>query len=146
MTNVERVSPVEARRLMDEEGYLYLDVRSEPEFAAGHPKGAHNVPLLHPGPRGMEPNRDFLAVVEALYAKDLAIVVGCRAGHRSLRAAEMMMARGFTRVVDQRAGYDAARDPFGQVVEAGWEPLGLPVEAVTAGGSYRELLEKIGRY
>ena len=39
MANIKRVSPAEAKTLMDE-GYVYLDVRSEPEFAAGHPAGA----------------------------------------------------------------------------------------------------------
>ena len=37
---VNRVSPEEARDLMDKEGYAYLDVRSVPEFEAGHPTGA----------------------------------------------------------------------------------------------------------
>ena len=43
---VKRISPEEARDLMDKEGYVYLDVRSVPEFAAGHPTGAYNIPLL----------------------------------------------------------------------------------------------------
>src|ERR1700749_3822132 len=89
LPNLKRVSPADAKQLMDE-GYVYLDVRSEPEFAAGHPAGAHNVPVMHAGPRGGAPNPAFLAVVEALSAKAPRVVVGCRSGQRSMRAAEMM--------------------------------------------------------
>lgn len=144
MANIKRVSPAEAKTLMDE-GYLYLDVRSEPEFAAGHPAGAHNVPIMLAGPRGMAPNPDFQAVVEALYAKDEKLVLGCRSGQRSMRAAEMMVAAGYTGVVDQRAGFDGPRDAFGQLTEPGWGPAGLPVETATPGGSYAELKQKAGK-
>ena len=35
--DVKRIDPEEARVLLDsEEGYTYLDVRTEEEFAAGH--------------------------------------------------------------------------------------------------------------
>ena len=37
---VKRVSPQEADRLLREAGYVYVDVRSIPEFDAGHPTGA----------------------------------------------------------------------------------------------------------
>ena len=67
MANIKRVSPAEAKQLVDE-GYVYLDVRSEPEYAAGPPRGrAQRARSCTPGPRGMAPNPDFLAVVEALY-------------------------------------------------------------------------------
>jgi rhodanese-related sulfurtransferase len=143
MANIKRVSPAEAKKLLDE-GYVYLDVRTEPEFAAGHPAGAHNVPVALAGALGMSPNPHFLAVVEALYPKDAKLVVGCKAGGRSLRAAEMMTAAGYTGVVDQRAGFDGARDAFGQLTEPGWAPAGLPVETATAGASYAELRTKAG--
>jgi rhodanese-related sulfurtransferase len=144
MANVKRVAPAEAKQLVDD-GWIYLDVRTEPEFAAGHPVGARNIPVANTGPRGMQPNPDFLNVVEALYPRDTRIVVGCQAGGRSLRAAEMMLGAGYTQIVDQRAGYGGAKDPFGQVVEAGWAAAGLPVETVTPGGSYGELKQKAGK-
>jgi rhodanese-related sulfurtransferase len=144
MANVKRVSPAEAKQLVDE-GWTYLDVRSEPEFAGGHPKGAHNVPLMHSGPGGMQPNPDFLAVVEAVYAKDARLVVGCQGGVRSARAAGVLEGAGFTQIVDQRAGFGGARDAFGQVAEQGWAAAGLPVEATTPGGSYAELKAKAGK-
>ena len=45
--SLTRVSPKDARDLMEKDGYAYVDVRSIPEFEAGHPEGAYNVPLLH---------------------------------------------------------------------------------------------------
>ncbi len=140
MSNVVRVSPAEAKRLMDEEGYLYVDVRSAPEYEAGHPVGAVNVPIMHAGPAGMTPNPDFAAVMSAAYAKDRKLVLGCRSGQRSLRAAEVLMSAGFTAIVEQRAGHEGSRNAFGAVAEKGWAAEGLPVESQTAGGSYAEIV------
>ncbi|TFH30526.1 MAG: rhodanese-like domain-containing protein, partial [Myxococcales bacterium] len=73
---VRRVSPQEADALVDEQGYVHLDVRSIPEFEAGHPSGAYNIPLMHATPTGMRPNGDSLAGVTATFGKDAKIVVG----------------------------------------------------------------------
>ena len=81
-------------------------MRSVPEFEAGHPTGAFNVPLMHMGPGGMSPNPDFMAVVQKSFPTDAKLVLGCKGGGRSLRAAEMLQAAGFTAVVDQRAGFE----------------------------------------
>lgn len=144
MAAIPRVSPDEAKRMLDA-GYTYVDVRSEPEFAAGHPVGAQNVPLMHMGPRGMEPNPDFLDVFLALHPKDAKLVLGCRAGQRSLRAAELLSAAGYLDVVDQRAGYEGIRGPFGAYAEPGWAPKGLPTELEPSGRSYAELKKRLGR-
>lgn len=125
---MKRISPQEAKALMDEEGYVYVDVRSIPEFQAGHPEGAYNVPLMHFGPEGMSPNPDFLSVMEKAFPKDARIVVGCKVGGRSLRAASILESAGFVHVADQRAGFEGAVDPgSGRIVEAGWRPKGFPV-------------------
>ncbi len=145
MATIQRVSPADAKKLVDEEGYLYLDVRSEPEYAASHPVGSQNVPLMHAGPGGMAPNPDFLAVVQAIYPKDTKLVLGCKAGGRSMKATEMMIGAGYTSIIDQRAGFDGPRDAFGALSEKGWGPAGLPVETTTAGGSYAELKAKAGK-
>jgi YD repeat-containing protein len=144
MANIKRVSPAEAKKLVDE-GWLYLDVRTETEYAAGHPVGAHNVPVMNAGPRGMAPNAEFIEVVEVLYPRDAKLVIGCQAGGRSLRAAQMLAGSGYTNVVDQRAGFGGSRDPFGQVTEPGWAAAGHPVETTTPGGTYEELKKKAGR-
>lgn len=121
-----RVSPQEAQELITHEGYVYVDVRSEPEFNGGHPAGAYNVPVAHQTPAGMQPNPDFVRVMSALFAKDAKLVLGCLSGNRSLRAAGALEAVGFTQVVDQRAGWGGAKDTFGRVVEPGWSAAGLP--------------------
>jgi rhodanese-related sulfurtransferase len=117
---VKRVSPQEAKDLIDREGYVYVDVRSIPEWDEGHPTGSFNVPLNHMGPAGMAPNPDFLAVMEKSFPKDCKLVLGCKGGGRSLRAAGLLEQAGWQTVVDQRAGFDGGGEP-------GWRPAGLPV-------------------
>jgi rhodanese-related sulfurtransferase len=135
--SVKRISPEEARELVDREGYTYLDVRSIPEFEAGHPVGAYNVPLNHMGPMGMSPNPEFLSVVQKSFPPDARLVLGCKAGGRSLRAAQMLQAAGYTAVVDQRAGFE------GNATEPGWRPKGLPVATqAEAGRGYESLRGK----
>ena len=131
---VERISAKDAKRRMDEEGWVYVDVRSVPEFEQGHPNGAYNVPLLHMGEGGMQPNPSFLDVVSRTFAKDDKIVIGCRSGVRSLRAAELLEGAGYTHVAEQRGGYGGARGSFGQVSEPGWQAEGLPTSKEAATG------------
>jgi rhodanese-related sulfurtransferase len=137
----KRVVPKEAAALL-EEGWVYLDVRSIPEFAEGHPAGASNVPLLHFQNGRMAPNADFQRVVEANFAKDAMIVVGCKAGGRSLQAATLMEAAGYTNVVDMRGGFHGERDGFGRASVPGWAAEGLPVETASAPEKTYEALAK----
>lgn len=137
--NLKRVSPDEALSLVEKEGYAYVDVRSVPEFEAGHPKGAYNVPIAHLGPMGMSPNPEFLAVMEKAFPKDAKLVIGCKSGGRSLQAAGMLLAAGFQDVVDQRAGFQGGMDPSGRP-EPGWGPKGLPSSlAAEQGRSWADL-------
>jgi len=124
---MKRVSPKEAKALLDE-GWTYVDVRSEPEFQEGHPAGALNVPLMHAGPAGLVPNPDFMRVMEMAISKDTKLVLGCGSGVRSLRAAQLLEAAGYQHVADQRAGFGGARDQAGRVIEPGWAAEKLPVE------------------
>ncbi len=95
---------------------------------------------MHMGPGGMQPNGDFMDVVARRFPKDAKIVVGCKSGGRSLRAAEMLKAAGYTNIVDQRAGWGGARDAFGQISEKGWEAAGLPTASEPEPGrSWEEL-------
>ena len=104
---------------------MYLDVRSVPEFEAGHPAGAYNIPIFHQTPTGMQPNGDFMGVVGTVFDKGTKLVLGCRSGNRSLRAAQLLLQAGYQYVIDQRAGLAGARDAFGQLKEPGWEAAGL---------------------
>ena len=123
------VSAKEAHDLMDSDpDYVYLDVRSVPEFEAGHPARAINIPIMHlvPG-AGMSPNNDFAAVAEANLAKDAKLLVGCKTGMRSARAAELLAQMGYSDVTNMRGGFAGLSDNTGRLVEPGWSTLNLPV-------------------
>jgi rhodanese-related sulfurtransferase len=115
-----RVSPEEAHAKMQGEGYVYLDVRPELDFEEAHPLGAQNIPLDDPS--------QFVEAVEARFAKDAKLVVGCRSGVQSLRAAHLLESAGFSFVLEQRAGFVGTKTPFGQTKEKGWHAAGLPIE------------------
>ncbi len=139
MSEIKRISPQEASEKLAQ-GWTYVDVRTVEEFEAGHPAGAFNVPIALATAGGMAPNVDFARVMNATFAKDAKLVVGCKAGGRSLRAAQALLGDGFTNVLDQRAGWEGARNPFGQVSEPGWSPSRLPAEqGQPAGRSWNAL-------
>ncbi len=122
---ITRISPREAAEKL-EAGWIYVDVRPEEEFAEGHPEGALN------GPFDREPARFVAAVRAALEGRSAdagraRLVVGCRSGVVSVRAAELLASAGFGEVVEQRAGFEGSRGTFGELREAGWEREGLAV-------------------
>jgi rhodanese-related sulfurtransferase len=140
----KRVSPPEAASLL-EAGYRYVDVRSIPEYEQGHPRGALNVPLLHAQSGRMAPNPDFAAVMQANFAKDDKLLIGCKMGGRSAQAAALLEAAGYTNVVDVRGGFSGERDMYGRVAVPGWAESGLPVAtAPDPGASYAELAKNKG--
>jgi rhodanese-related sulfurtransferase len=143
---VKQISSQEAYELLQKElDSVYIDVRTVPEFLAGHPKDAVNIPVASPDPvRGMVLNEDFVKVVEGNFPKDKKIIVGCQAGPRSERAARLLEEAGYQDVSNMKGGFGGMRNQFGQVIAPGWSTLGLPVsrengEAV----GYESLLAKI---
>jgi rhodanese-related sulfurtransferase len=76
-----------ARKLVAE-GALLVDVRTPGEYADGHVDGAQNVPVetLPGGAAGLP--------------KDKVVVVYCRSGGRSARAAGILRGEGFATVHD----------------------------------------------
>ncbi|HVF91903.1 MAG TPA: rhodanese-like domain-containing protein [Blastocatellia bacterium] len=142
---MKEVTPQEAFELMkNDEDYIYLDVRSVPEFDAGHPEGAINIPLLHYTPStGMYPNQDFSSVVEGNLSKDAKLVVGCKSGGRSAQACQILGQMGYTNLANVRGGYGGMVDNFGRMVEPGWSTLNLPVsEESDASARYEALSAK----
>jgi len=106
---------------------VYIDVRSEREFANGHPAGAVNIPVAFPDPaRGMMANADFVKVVQANFAHDKKIIVGCQAGPRSTRAAGMLLEAGYQDISNLLGGFGGMRDQMGTVIAPGWSASGLP--------------------
>jgi rhodanese-related sulfurtransferase len=135
------VTPEEAQALIAS-GQTYVDVRSEPEFEAGHPAGAVNVPLSRMGPGGFEPNAEFMTVMQRAFAKDAELVIGCKTGARSRRATAMLEGAGFTKLYDMVAGFAGSRDAFGRPSQ-GWTQKGLPVETgAPAGRGYEDVKKR----
>ena len=86
-----RVNAAQAAEMMQvAQEYIILDVRRRDEYAAGHIKGAINLP-----------NEDIgTAEIPLLPQKDQLIFVHCQSGRRSRMAAEKLAALGYTDIVD----------------------------------------------
>jgi rhodanese-related sulfurtransferase len=143
---VKEITPQQAREVLQKEAEaVYIDVRTEREFAAGHPEGAVNIPVAFPDPaRGMVMNDDFLRIVENNYPKNKKIVVGCQAGPRSNAAAGLLQQAGYQDVSNMVGGFGGMRDPMGKVIAPGWSSLGLPVSQDNGEGvSYQSISAKL---
>jgi rhodanese-related sulfurtransferase len=141
--SIPQTTPPEAHDILARNpDAIYLDVRTEEEFAAGHPAGARNVPVVFfdPATHRPRPNPDFVTVVARNLPRSTKLVVGCQAGGRSQHACELLVEAGFTDVTNVRGGFGGARDPSGRVVVPGWQDAGLPVETgASPGATYAEL-------
>lgn len=131
---VQRVPPEKAKELLDSNaGYVYLDVRTVPEFEAAHVPGAKNVPVVEPDPFGrMQMNGRFVEIVEANFGKDVKCITGCQKGGRSIKAAELLLKAGFTNVLDMRGGFGGETDDMGRLTFPGWAPRALPTTKESA--------------
>jgi rhodanese-related sulfurtransferase len=141
---VKQLTPQQAHDLMQQDAkVVYLDVRTVPEFSAGHPQRGINIPaFFFQQPGQPTPNADFVKVVEANIAKDAMIVVGCQAGGRSQRAAEMLDKAGYTNISNMMGGFGGGQDQTGKAI-AGWRDAGLPVTTANGDGmSYSSLAAK----
>ncbi len=143
----EDVSPREAHERLNGAGseWIYIDVRSEVEFDAGHPVGAVNIPIFHLDPitQQMRPNPDFEKVVTEHFAKARPLILACQKGGRSARAAQILSGSGFEKLANMVGGFGGLYDESGQLVEEGWEAAGLPVtEDAPAGARYADLQSK----
>ena len=143
---VKEITPQQAHAVLNADPTIvYLDVRSEREFANGHPAGAVNIPVAFADPaRGMMANADFVKVVEANFSREKKIIVGCQAGPRSTAASRMLDQAGFQDVANLLGGFGGMRDALGTVVAPGWAATGLPVSSDNGDGvSYASLAAKV---
>ncbi|MGH7932510.1 MAG: rhodanese-like domain-containing protein [Candidatus Binataceae bacterium] len=143
---INQVEPPQAHELLNHNaGAVYLDVRTEGEFAQGHPAGAINIPVVFmKGPGQMEVNPEFAGVAEKVLAKNCKLVVGCLSGGRSQRACEMLEASGYSDLTNVRGGFGGARDASGAVTVTGWRDAGLPVSNDLGDVAYQALRKKAG--
>lgn len=143
---IKQTTPPQAHEILEKDpAVIYLDVRTVPEFTAGHPQRGINIPVVFfQAPGQPAPNSDFLKVVEANIPKDATVIVGCQAGGRSQRAAEIMTQAGYTNVTNMQGGFGGGQDQTGRVVP-GWRDAGLPVSTENGEGvSYTSLATKAG--
>lgn len=80
-------------RLLVEEGAYIIDVREEREYAAGHIKGAHNVPLSQLRQRVAE------------IPKDIPVYLHCRTSQRSYYALMYLQGNGYKNVYNISGSY-----------------------------------------
>lgn len=86
----KKISPKEAKELLDAGAVTLLDVRTQAEFDSGHIKGAILIP-------------DYELAQKAptiLPDKDAKILVYCRSGNRSATASKKLIQMGYTDVLD----------------------------------------------
>lgn len=101
---IDRIDAATVARHLDEGAMDVLDVRSRPEFDAGHVPGARHVPLGE------------LQASAPTLAPDRPIAVHCQGGTRSAIAVSLLDAQGFSAVVNLAGGFSE------------WQAAGLPVE------------------
>ena len=95
-----------------ESGVVFVDVRTEAEWLAGHLKNAVHLPLDEIGARA----------ASLLPSKDTDLVLYCRTGRRAQIAAEQLRQLGYTGVSAMTGGYDdleAAGYPVGRTSSGG---------------------------
>ena len=145
--DVNQVDVRRAHELQSNDGYTYIDVRSVPEYEKGHPTGAHNVPLLHfdSASGRMQPNQDFLRVVQANYPPETKLLIGCQVGGRSSQAAQILASSGYSDVSNVVGGFGGSLDrATGQILAEGWLQANLPVETDgTPDATYSDLQQKV---
>ena len=86
-----KISAQEAKAMLDEStDLILLDVRTEAEFAAGHIEGAILIPDSELATRAETELPD----------KDALILIYCRSGNRSAKAARQLLEMGYSQVYD----------------------------------------------
>ncbi len=92
---MEEIDPRTAYERMQQGLVPYVDVRTIEEYEAGHAQGAYNIPLHFRRDGQLVLNESFVADVRKRFAQEKPLILGCRTGSRSQKAAEMLEAAGF---------------------------------------------------
>ncbi|MEA5093546.1 MAG: rhodanese-like domain-containing protein [Sedimentibacter saalensis] len=85
-----KISPKDAKEIMDNEESIVLDVRTKDEYDQGHIEGAVLLPVDEISSKAEEVLKD----------KKAKIVVYCRSGNRSATAAKTLIKMGYENVLD----------------------------------------------
>ena len=87
----QHISPEKAKEMMDTQEVLILDVREQDEYDGGHIPGAVLLPV------GAIDEESAAGVIPE---KDTTLLVYCRSGSRSKRAAKALADLGYTAVYE----------------------------------------------
>lgn len=74
LPKVNALSADAFKKIIDGKSVTLIDVRTDPEFSAGHIPGAMNIDLSNP---------DFVNLVKKQLKKNTPLAIYCRTGHRS---------------------------------------------------------------
>jgi rhodanese-related sulfurtransferase len=104
--NICEITVAEAKEILDQGGYLFIDCREPKEYKMGHIPGAINVP------RGLMEFKIGTTVPD----KNEHIVVYCKSGGRGCLATCTLCRMGYTNVKNVDGGWLA------------WEKAGYPID------------------
>jgi hypothetical protein len=91
----------------------------------------------------VSPNQEFVAVMQQSFAADAPLLLGCQAGVRSLSAAQVLAAAGFTNLANVLGGFGGGSDPRSGVFSEGWIQAGLPIGRGTSDGeTYQSIRDR----
>ena len=126
---VQSISPLEALEMAKTPGTYIVDVRSIAEYhLIGHPLDAVNIPLTfwNEKTQSFEPNENFVKDIQERFKMSDVLIFICRAGGRSLKAAEDSFQAGFSNVYSVKEGFEGEKDEKGFRTTGGWKNGGLP--------------------
>ena len=87
----QQITQEAAKKMMDEQEVIILDVREQDEYDSGHIPGAVLLPV------GTITGERAAAVIPE---KDLAVLVYCRSGNRSKKASSALAELGYTQIYE----------------------------------------------
>lgn len=104
--NIDTITVPEGKAIFDKGGAIFLDIRTEKEYKAGHVPGAIHI------------SRGLLEwfISKEIPDKNALIVVYCRTGGRSCLATDTLVKMGYRNVKNMDGGWKA------------WAKAGYPVE------------------
>ena len=91
---IAAMTPNEAAKMFSEQKAIIVDVREDDEWKAQHIAGAIHIPLAQVESR----------LGELTQYKDSTVIMQCRSGKRSAKAASTLQAAGFTKVYNLTGG------------------------------------------
>ncbi|MCX7074268.1 MAG: rhodanese-like domain-containing protein [Methylococcales bacterium] len=95
--DVPAVSPQQAAQMQSEKKAVIIDVREKDEWNAAHIEGAIHIPL----------NEISNRVSELVKYQNQPVIMQCRSGARSAKAADILAKSGFTNVHNMDGGLNA---------------------------------------